>query len=663
MNAQSTPIRREHGRKRALGAWRNRDAQLPLPFEAKPERAPLKVSLWAVEQARCAPAQPTAAVSNPFEPYVPAKGVLPSGVSIAMDDTGYGASGWAQPGWLGSAAYAEGQTFLGYPELSLLAQRPEYRIIVENLATEMTRKWVKIRAKGDGEDKAERIAKIQDEFERLGVRGAFCEAARHDGFFGRGHLYLDTGDGDDTQELGTNLGDGRNATSRAKVSRDHPLKGVRTIEPVWTYPQAYNSTDPLRSDWYTPSVWFAMGKQVHVSRLLTMVGREVPDMLKPAYSFGGLWMSQMMKPYVDNWLETRQSVSDIIQSFTVFLLKTNMSAVLSGAGGDDFFKRLDMFNATRSNRGVMAIDKEFEDFTNVSAPISGLHELQAQALERIACVGRTPLVKFTGISPSGLNASSDGELRCWSDLVHSEQENLFREPLTTVLNFIQLSLFGDVDNDITFEFLPIYELTEAEKAQLRATEATTGKTLIEVGALSPQEERTRVAHDPETPYAGLDIEDMPDLSEEEAEGLMPGGHDPHAHEGDGDHTGEGAARAGAIQKLFGNGEAETEDASADNEQVELIRRLFGNGLDETQVETIRRLFGSAKGLGAERSAIQKLFGNKPAHDCAMDHGLTPRERTALSRLAELEAMAQTGAMSRGERGLLTTARRVRAAFP
>ena len=635
MQGQVTPIRRE--RKRALGAWRNREAQLSLGLDAQAERKPLKVSYQAAELARHAPAK--APQRNPFEIYTPAAGVLPAGSTMAMDDAGYGALGWAQSTYTG--AYAEGQTFLGYPELALLAQRPEYRIIVENLATEMTRKWIKLRAKGDGQDKAERIAKIQDRFESMGVRSAFCEAAGHDGYFGRGHLYLDTGDGDDPQELGTNLGDGRNATSKAKVSPDHPLRGVRAMEPVWTYPQQYNSTDPLRADWYSPSIWFAMGKQVHSSRLLTLVGREVPDLLKPAYSFGGLSMSQMMKPYVDNWLETRQSVSDIIQSFTVFLLKTNMAAVLSGAGGDDFFKRLDMFNATRSNRGVMAIDKEMEDFSNVSAPLGGLDHLQAQALERIACVGRTPLVKFTGISPSGLNASSDGELRCWGDLVHSQQENLFRDDITTILGFVQLSLFGDIDPDITFEFLPIYELTEKEKAELRATEATTGKTLIEVGALDAKEERTRVAHDPETPYAGLDIDKMPDLKQEEEQGLMPGGHEPPAPQG----------AIGAKEEAKDGGD----------EQVELIRKLFGNGLDETQVETIRRLFGS--GFSEKLSAIQKLFGNKPvAHDCAMDHApsaLTAREQTAMSRLLELEAKEIIGTISRGEKGLLTTARRVR----
>ncbi|WP_198327721.1 hypothetical protein [Mesorhizobium sp. WSM1497] len=38
--------------------------------------------------------------------------------------------------------------------------------------------------------------------------------------------------------------------------------------------------------------------------------------MKPTYSFGGLSLSQMVKPYVDNWLETRQSVNDIISATT-----------------------------------------------------------------------------------------------------------------------------------------------------------------------------------------------------------------------------------------------------------------------------------------------------------------------------------------------------------
>ncbi|WP_163360700.1 anti-CBASS protein Acb1 family protein, partial [Klebsiella aerogenes] len=74
----------------------------------------------------------------------------------------------------------------------------------------------------------------------------------------------------------------------------------------------YNTTNPLAADWYKPALWYVQGRPVHATRLLTFVGREVPDLLKPAYSFGGLSMSQMAKPYVDNWLRTRASVADLI---------------------------------------------------------------------------------------------------------------------------------------------------------------------------------------------------------------------------------------------------------------------------------------------------------------------------------------------------------------
>ena len=51
------------------------------------------------------------------------------------------------------------------------------------------------------------------------------------------------------------------------------------------------------SDWYKPSSWFVQGTEVHSTRLMTFIGREVPDLLKPAYSFGGCpclrWSSPM----------------------------------------------------------------------------------------------------------------------------------------------------------------------------------------------------------------------------------------------------------------------------------------------------------------------------------------------------------------------------------
>jgi hypothetical protein len=129
-----------------------------------------------------------------------------------------------------------------------------------------------------------------------------------------------------------------------------------------------------------------------------------------------------------------------------------MDATLQGGSGDDVYSRAAIFNNAKQSRGMMIIDKEKEEFSNVNRPLSGLDELQAQALEHICSAIRQPVVKYTGIDPQGLNASSEGSIRVYYDLIHSTQEYLIRPPLQTVVDLVQIELFDDVDPDILLEF-------------------------------------------------------------------------------------------------------------------------------------------------------------------------------------------------------------------
>lgn len=442
-------------------------------------------------------------------------GVAPSG--MAMDSAPIG-QGWASSAF--SAAGVEGISFLGYPVLAEMAQRPEYRVMVETVANECTRRWIRFTSK-DGTDNSDRISELEAEFKRLDVRRHFQRATEVDGFFGRGHLLIDTGDGDNPDEMATPIGDGWNAVSRAKIKKGS-IKRLRVIEPVWVAPAAANYTDPLAPDWYKPITWYVMSRQVHATRLLTFIGREVPDLLKPAYSFGGLSVPQMAKPSVDNWLSTRQGVNDIITAFSTFVLYGNLAISLE-EGGDQIFRRAEFFNRMRDNRGLMIIDKDTEEFQNVSAPLSGLEGLQAQAQEHMASVSHIPTVKLLGIQPAGLNASSEGELRSFYDWIHSYQEHLYREPLHCLMGLVMLSLWGKTDDAIDFEFEPLWSLDEKAQAEVDKIRADTDQVLIDVGALSPEESRSRVARDPQSDYSSIDVNDVPDLREEEESGLMPRG--------------------------------------------------------------------------------------------------------------------------------------------
>jgi len=458
---------------------------------------------------------------NIFAPYQPAPGVLPKGTPLmAMDDTTTQVIQWANSGV--SAYWSEGLQFLGYPYLSELSQRPEYRVPTQVIATEMTRKWITFQAatgEDDAEDKTDKIKQLTDEFDRLNVRDIFYKVAEIDGYMGRAHLYPDIDDAwKNSNELMLPIGDGRDEMSKGKVTKGS-LKRLVIVEPLWCYPSDYNSNDPLNPDWYNPSKWFVMGRRIHASRLLLFVGQPVPDLLKPAYAFGGLSRSQSMKPYVDNWLQTRQSVNDIIRAFSVMVLKTDLSSVLNASDADGegsgLFKRVDLFNAFRDNRGLFVLDNEHEDFSNVSVPLGDLDKLQAQSQEHMAAVSRIPLVKLLGISPAGLNASSEGELKAFYDTIKANQESFFRPNLTRIMHFAMLNIWGEVDLGITIKFEDLWALDELQAATLRKTEAETDDILVNgVNALHPEEVRKRVAADPESPYGSIDVEDVPEEPEE-----------------------------------------------------------------------------------------------------------------------------------------------------
>lgn len=563
------------------GAGRKKPEQKPEPkSQAQPRRLLLSAETIleligrSQEQAR---QRPRTAEWNPYlirpDRFGPvAEHVKKHAPTLAMDQNGgiardnqIAVQAW-QAGGLLSNVVSEGLLFLGYPYLSELAQRPEFRLIAEIRAQEMTRKWTQFRGtddesnkeagkarnrdddererqrerdgekpKSDGRNKEieAKIKELKDLEEELGVRAWFHDAAAQDGFMGISHLFLDLkGSNQDIlndPELKTPVGNGRDAISTAKLSKGC-IRALRTIEAIWVYPTTYNAMNPLRADWYDPQVWYVMGTEIHKSRLMTFIGRPVPDILKPAYAFGGLSMTQMAQPYVDIWLKTRESVGQIIHAFSVMVLATNLGTQTQPGGGG-LLARVALFNALRDNQGAFVIDKTTEDFKNVSAPISGLHELQAQAQEHMASVARIPLVKLTGIAPSGLNATSEFEMRAFNDTVHGEQEHLFRPNLTKIYDIMQIHLWGARDPDITYDFLPLQELTAKEKAEVRKIEAETDQVRVDSGVISQEEARTKLANDPESGYDGIDPDDLPDLLEEEEMGLEPVGGRPQLKPG------------------------------------------------------------------------------------------------------------------------------------
>ena len=474
---------------------RSRRARTQKPKVAIPAKGHPKTSISATVVARAGASRSKKRYAYDIRPPFIMPGVVPKGESAPVMAFDYSTI---------SNQYAS--TYVGFPGYAYLANlttRAEYRNAASALSTEITREWIEFYS-DDTEDESisEKIKEIEDEFKRLKVRSIINKACMHDCFYGKAQIGIDLKGKDKATPM----------ILSPKTIGKGSLDKIVVIDPIWTTPAAYNSNDPFASDFFVPSMWFVLGQEIHATMLITVITRDVPDILKPAFNFGGISLSQLMEPYVENWLRTRQSVSDLINNFSLTALQTAMDEVLSGSDdGDSLLNRADLFATLKSNKGLMLLDKERENLIQLNTPLSGLYELQAQSQEHLCSVTRQPAIIQTGISPSGLNASSEGEIRMWESWISAQQEAHWREPIETILKVVQLSLYGSIEDRIGFKFVPLHQMDDSDHADIRLKNSQSSVALIDAGVISPMEERKRLAEDPDSGYQGLDVEEVPEI--------------------------------------------------------------------------------------------------------------------------------------------------------
>jgi hypothetical protein len=378
------------------------------------------------------------------------------------------------------------------------------------LATELTREWIEINSTETADDATkEKVTELTQALKDIGLQQVIQRAAEQDAYFGRAQLFIDLKGHERDIPL----------VISSKTIGKGTWKDIRVVpvEAIWTTPMAYNAIDPAAPDFYKPSKWFMLGKEVHASRLLTVITRPLADILKPAFNFGGMSLSQLAEPYVNNWTRTWKSVGDLVNNFSIVNLSTSMDQVLTDPNDDgtSVINRIELFNAHRTNRGTMVTDKDREELEVLATPLAGLHELEAQALELLCFVSRLPAVILLGIEPSGLNASSEGSIRSLYDWIAALQENYWRSPIDIIFKILQLLMHGEIDPDLTWSFVPLFQMTGKELSEIRTADANVAAAYIDRGVIAPEEEREKIARDPESGYQGLDLSVTPEENDDE----------------------------------------------------------------------------------------------------------------------------------------------------
>jgi uncharacterized protein len=182
----------------------------------------------------------------------------------------------------------------------------------------------------------------------------------------------------------------------------------------------------------------------------------------------------------------------LIHDFVNHVLKIpNLAQIFASECGDSQVqKRIDILNMAKSVLNTVVIDAE-ESYEKISTNLSGLPELLDRFMLGVSSVTGIPITLLFGRAPAGLNATGESDIRNYYDMIKNKQECNLRPVLEKLIQLIFLSkdgfFKGEEPQDWKLKFIPLWQNTDQEEADIRRTVAETDAIYIDRGVLDPDE--------------------------------------------------------------------------------------------------------------------------------------------------------------------------------
>ena len=360
------------------------------------------------------------------------------------------------------------------PQQLVAAYRTSWlpRKIIDIPALDSCRAWRSWQAKNG------QIEKIEAEEKRLGVQAKVLEARKKARLFGGAAIYIDIGD-DASQEL-------KPDAVKAGGVRFLTVLSARQLQP------GEIETDPLsplygRPKTYTLVSGTAAQVTVHPSRLVIFIGNEMPDkdMTSGAtFAWGDSILTSVMEA-VKQADATSANIASLVFEANVDVV--TMEGLMAYVGTPDGERKVtDRYRIAATGKSInrMLILDGKEKYERKSASFQTLPDLMDRFFQNVSGAADIPMTRLFGMSPGGLNASGDSDLRNYYDRIASSQ-SLEMQPAMNLLDECLIrSASGKRDPDIHYVWNPLWQMSETEKATVFKTKADAARTIAGTGGTS-----------------------------------------------------------------------------------------------------------------------------------------------------------------------------------
>lgn len=231
--------------------------------------------------------------------------------------------------------------------------------------------------------------------------------------------------------------------------------------------------------------------EIHESRLIIFPGIRVSKQTQPGQREG--WGDSVLsRPHrlIADYGMTWGSVATILHNFGRDVLHLDGWAELaSQAGNDDVMgRRMASLDMASSALRLTVLDAKDKFASRGGQSLSGLDSVLIQQAQVVAASAGYPVTVLLGMSPGGLNATGDMDLRNWYASIENDARTRVRPRLERALKFLMLAsdgpLKGTEPEVWSVTFGSMWSPSEKEDAETRKLTAETDKINVEIGAAS-----------------------------------------------------------------------------------------------------------------------------------------------------------------------------------
>ncbi|MCQ2300363.1 MAG: DUF1073 domain-containing protein [Bacteroidales bacterium] len=271
-------------------------------------------------------------------------------------------------------------------------------------------------------------------------------------------------------------------------------KGFAVVEPQWlTYEfDDESSMDPTSLHFYEPTyIVKPDGTKIHRSWVIRLVNKEVCDILKPTYYFGGLSLTQML--YERMWCADKIANEAPLLAMTKRLLIAdgNMEQLINEPKKANlFFKAINYF---RDNWSVF-VKKPSAQVQQLDTSLADLTPVTMSQYQLVAAIAQIPVTKLMKNVPSGLQSTGQYEWDDYAQKLIGIQQKDIKPFIERHLELYCRSNYWEngaqrTDIDLTVEFDPIDMPKQQEKTQQASQQVQAASAMLGNGIATVAEAR------------------------------------------------------------------------------------------------------------------------------------------------------------------------------